>query len=142
MTAAEKVSAAFKSWVENEDPPPTGIGIAEWLHVIRQHAPHPMTAAEVNEVGREHWGPLHWPEQSPADWDDAQAVVPEDKMTEQQVEMRELVVQQQFDYINDTFNKLHAALVAVASEDGVSDDLMAIATRVDAVHHDFAELVL
>lgn len=140
MTAAEKVSAAFKSWVENEDPPPTGIGIAEWLHVIRQHAPHPMTAAEVNEVGREHWGPLHWPEQSPADWDDAEAVAPEDKVSEHRLEMRE-IEERENARIHDLFNELHKAL-----EDKTDHErdlkMVNIRAAIDALHHDFAELVI
>lgn len=59
MTAAEKVEAAFKDWVEYTDPPPIGMSIGQWITIVLQYCPVEITYEEINEAGAEHWGE-HW----------------------------------------------------------------------------------
>lgn len=125
MNAQEKVSKAFQSWVTECDPPPIGMDISEWIRIVRNYAPFPLTAEEVNAIGREHWGPLHWPEQKSEDWDDNE----------------EGRSEAEFKEINDLFNKLHKALSDQAKPDAFLDRWSYLATSVDRLHHDFAEFV-
>jgi hypothetical protein len=58
MTASEKISEAFRRWVEDTDPAPVGLDLAGWVNIACQAD---VTEAELNAVGRDHWGD-YWPE--------------------------------------------------------------------------------
>jgi hypothetical protein len=52
----DPIAEAFRVWVEETDPPPTGIDIGCWIHIVKTYAPRELTIAEINAAGRKAWG--------------------------------------------------------------------------------------
>jgi hypothetical protein len=62
MTGDEKVTAAFETWINEEDPPPMGITVGDWIRIATQYSPEELTIAELNAAGLEAWSD-YWPQQ-------------------------------------------------------------------------------